>query len=90
MACVYDPDRGIERSFNLKEDTPDGANAAEFLRHLDEADVLCSFNGARFDIPFIVARYRVPAERYSRWYAKLFDYFEVSPRIDLEGARNRK
>lgn len=77
MACVYDPERGIEASYNLKEDTPDAANVSEFLRHLDEADVLCSFNGARFDIPFIVARYKVPVERYSRWYAKLFDYFEI-------------
>lgn len=73
VACVYDPDAGIKRAFNLKlggggGGVPDGGGggdavkeaAEEFMRHLDDAPTLCSFNGARFDIPFIVARCGAP------------------------------
>ena len=48
-ACAYDPERGIERYFLF----PLGDDPEEFLQLLDEADRLCAFNGARFDIPFL-------------------------------------
>ena len=57
VACVYDPDRGIRRCFNfLADESKFESEKAEFVRCLDEADTLCSFNGVRFDIPFIAAR----------------------------------
>lgn len=77
VACVYDPDRNIRKGFNLLAGDNLEEKAEEFMTFLDEADSLCSFNGARFDLPFIIHRYRVVEERYSKWYLKLFDYFEV-------------
>ena len=75
VACVYDPDAEIKKSFNF---IVGGEKSTEdFLKCLDDADSICAFNGARFDIPFIVKRFSVPKERYEKWYAKLFDYFEV-------------
>ncbi len=50
----------------------------EFLRHFDEAPALCCFNGVKFDIPFIVARFKVhDRQRVHAWMAKLFNLFEV-------------
>lgn len=75
MAAVYDADTGIARVHNLLRDGDVAAQA--LLRDLDEADSLCSFNGVKFDIPFIAARLQVPAARYEPWILKLTDLFEV-------------
>ena len=76
VASVFDPDRGIRKSFNFCVGDVEAAKA-EFLRHLDEADVICAFHGARFDLPFVIQRFNVPPERWQPWYERLFDYFEV-------------
>jgi len=55
-ACAYDPERGIERYFLF----PLGDDPEEFLQLLDEADRLCAFNGARFDIPFLQVALGLP------------------------------
>ena len=76
VASVYDPEKNIKRNFNfIVGDTE--KNRDEFLQMLDDAEVLASFNGVKFDLPFIIQRFNVPQERYSPWFAKLFDYFEV-------------
>ena len=72
-ACAYDAASGIKRSFVFQL----GDSHEEFLQLLDQADALCAFNGFRFDVPFIVHRWNVPAVRYSAWIQKLFDPFEV-------------
>lgn len=54
-----------------------GTEIEEFLLILDQAETLCSFNGVKFDIPFIVQQFGVPACRYEPWIIKLFDYFEI-------------
>lgn len=80
VACVYDPDRGIQRAFNFVSSDDDKEFAARrdaFLQCLDDAPALCSFNGVRFDIPFIARRFDVPARRQGEWVLKLFDPFEV-------------
>ena len=46
------------------------------LAILDQADVLCAFNGVRFDIPFIMHYLKVPQEQCSSWVMKLYDPFE--------------
>lgn len=58
----------------------DGAepNRATLLALMNEATVLCAFNGLRFDIPFIVKRLDVPPEEASEWVRKLYDPFEES------------
>jgi hypothetical protein len=76
VACVYDEANGISESFNFVAN-PGLDEEERFMKRLDEADILCAFCGARFDIPFIVERFKVPAERYSAWYRKLFDHFEI-------------
>lgn len=79
VACVLDPDRGISESFVFLQADQDACRSSveRFLQHLDEAEMLCAYNGARFDIPFIVHQFRVPHSRYSKWLVKLFDYFEA-------------
>lgn len=79
VACVYDPDREIQQAFNFVsgDDKDFAAKRDAFLRCLDEAPSLCSFNGVRFDIPFIAKRFGVPARRQAQWVLKLFDPFEV-------------
>lgn len=74
VAAVYDPDAGISRVFNF---ITDPECKEDFLKTLDDADSLCSFNGLRFDIPFIVHTLRVHRRRYQAWIAKLFDIFEI-------------
>ena len=77
VACVYDPDNNIKKGFNFTVRSAYAENVAEFLELLDKADVLCAYNGARFDLPFIIEQFGIPQSRYSAWFCKLFDYFEV-------------
>lgn len=61
-ACVYDPARSIKETFLFSRgyDSPrTSSDPARFLQLLDDADVLCAFNGARFDIPFIQRQWKV-------------------------------
>lgn len=78
VASVYDPERGIHRTFNFMADPSKfQAERDALVQALDEAPALCSFNGVRFDIPFIAARLNVPPEQQGRWVRKTLDYFEV-------------
>ena len=72
-AAVYDPDAGIDRAFLLGR----GEDAVEFLQLLDQADRLCAFNGARFDLAFLRHSLKVPAERVRAWRLKLHDVYEA-------------
>ena len=71
-ACAYDPDRGVERSFVFSQ----GDSPEEFTRLLDEAPLLCAFNGVRFDLPFLARRWGVPDEKVGSWVRKMVDPFE--------------
>lgn len=78
VASVYDPARGIQKTFFFMRDGYDRqGNIDEFLAVLDDAPFLCCFNGIRFDIPFIIKAFGVEPERYSTWFCKTFDYFEI-------------
>lgn len=106
VACVYDPELCICRSFNFitgvsnnhsiqdgrvidqQNPTPqelcsqedfheNPAMIKDFLSELDRADSICTFNGIRFDLPFIIHRFGVPESRYREWFVKTIDYFEV-------------
>jgi uncharacterized protein YprB with RNaseH-like and TPR domain len=82
VASIFDPCRNIEITYNFLDTSSSGEEIEdrkrEFLRHLDEAPALCCFNGVKFDIPFIVARFNVQDKmRVHRWISKLFDLFEV-------------
>lgn len=72
-AAAYDPEGGIERTFVFGL----GDRPEEFMQLLDSADRLCSFNGVRFDIPFMQAKWGVTAERAHAWRLKLHDVFEA-------------
>lgn len=76
VTCVsaYDPERCIE----FCACTPDGARVEDFVRLLDDAPLLCGFNAARFDIPFLCRCWGVPREQAGRWAAKLIDPYESS------------
>ena len=78
VASVYDPDRGVQRTFNFMADPSKfESERKEFIETLDAAPALCSFNGVRFDIPFIAARFHIPPEQQGRWVLKTLDLFEV-------------
>ncbi len=78
VASVYDPDHGIERTFNfLADPSKFQSEREEFIRTLDEAPSLCSFNGVRFDIPFIASRFDVNPQKQGEWVLKTLDLFEV-------------
>ena len=76
VASVYNPDVGIERNFNFCVGDVEGAKR-EFMQHLDDAEIICAFNGVRFDLPFIIQQFGVPPQRWQLWFVKIFDYFEV-------------
>ena len=71
--CLYDPDEGIERTFI----PPLGDDLGEAFRIMDTTSVLCAFNGARFDLPFIQHQLRASPERVLGWRLKLHDVFEA-------------
>ncbi len=57
VASVYDPDRGIQKTFNfIRDESKYEQERDAFIKCLDDAPVLCCFNGVRFDIPFIAQR----------------------------------
>ena len=72
-ACAYDPLSGIDVTFF----PPLGDDLQPFFALLDAAPVLCAFNGARFDIPFLQTRYQLPEERVRPWILKLYDVYEA-------------
>lgn len=56
----------------------DGTDTPEaFFALLDGAARLCAFNGARFDIPFLQARYALTDARVGAWVLKLCDLYEA-------------
>jgi predicted PolB exonuclease-like 3'-5' exonuclease len=72
-ACVCDPERNFERAFMFHM----GDDPEEFMRLLDDADRLCAFNGAQFDIPFLECAFRVEPRRVIAWRMKLHDVYEA-------------
>lgn len=70
-AAVYDPDAGIERVFFF----PLGDDPEAFMLLLDQADRLCAFNGAAFDLHFIAVTLSPSLKRLSSWRLKLHDVF---------------
>ena len=70
--CLYDPDEGIERTFM----PPLGDDLGEAFRIMDTTSVLCAFNGAQFDIPFLQTRYGLQDARVGAWRLKLNDLYE--------------
>lgn len=71
--CAYD----AERSLVFSQCTPTGERCEAFVRLLDEAPMLCAFNGVRFDVPFLARRWGIPRAQSGAWIAKLIDPFEV-------------
>lgn len=71
--CAYDAERGID----FRACTPQGGVCDEFLQLLDEAPLLCAFNGVMFDLPFLAKRWSVPSERVARWVVKLLDPYQA-------------
>lgn len=70
--CACDPTLGFKLTI-----FPDlGDDAEPFLEALDAADVICAFNGARFDLPFVCKEFRVSLRRAGKWRLKLMDLCE--------------
>lgn len=72
-AAVYDPDADIERVFMFAAGARD--DPEEFMLLLDQADRLCAFNGASFDLAFISAQLAPAPQRVACWRLKLHDVF---------------
>lgn len=80
-ACAFDPSRNIERTFIFSQ----GGDPHEFIALLDEADVLCAFNGVRFDIPFMQKEWKLSDSRVHVWVAKLVDVYEMAMLVFRRG-----
>ena len=72
-ACAYDPEAGIRARFVPAL----GDDMEAFFRLLDQAEQLCAFNGAKFDVPFMQQQYGLPDARVGAWQLKLFDVFQA-------------
>ena len=77
-AAVYDGN-GLSKVFVFKGDdqAADLALREEFLSILDAAPRLCSFNGIRFDIPYIIKHWKLDPLLAERWVRKTLDIFEA-------------
>ena len=78
--CLYDATRGIKETFvfdqpPLSEDSL--CKQAQVTFRLDEAEQLCAFNGARFDIPFLAKSWKISTQHITEWLVKLVDIFEA-------------
>jgi hypothetical protein len=58
-------------------DVGDSEPEEEFLAMMDDAPLLCAFNGVRFDLPFLARRWGIPDERVGGWVRKMVDPFEA-------------
>lgn len=77
VACVYDPLNSISQTFVFAGEASQISSVDEFIGLLDQADTLCAFNGARFDIPFMQRVWSLSDERVRQWQLKLFDVYEL-------------
>lgn len=73
-AAVYDPCSETKRVFFFTNRTTDD-KAEMFMCLLDNADRLCSFNGAAFDIPFLARQFSLSMDRVASWRLKLNDVY---------------
>ena len=71
--CAYDAERDID----FRMCPPGGQVCEEFLALLDEAPLLCAFNGVLFDMPFMAKRWRIPPARVAGWAVKLLDPYQA-------------
>lgn len=79
--CFYDSETGQQTSlvFDQECNTEDSLQKqGEATLLLDTASVLCAFNGAKFDIPFLAKNWKIDDEVVGRWRAKLVDVYEAS------------
>ena len=50
---------------------------AELVEYLNNAEMLISFNGTAFDIPFLQIQFKIPNEVAAQWVMKNFDILEI-------------
>lgn len=79
VVCVYGHGCGEHgRVFNFLYPDKFEENREELLALLDAAPQLASFNGVRFDAPFIQSYLCVDPARVGAWIQKTFDVWEIS------------
>lgn len=71
--CAYDAARGID----FRACTPRGEICEEFMKLLDEAPLLCAFNGVLFDLKFLAKRWNIDFKRVAGWVLKLLDPYQA-------------
>jgi hypothetical protein len=87
VAAIYSPEKQIVFRFVTLDAEGTVVKVADFdevkeafMKELDDAVVLCAFNGIGFDIPFITASFAPSPERVMRWLLKSVDVFETCKR----------
>ena len=76
------PGTHVIRTFVFKSTTSDSDKEdlkmrEEFVDLLDSVRGLCTFNGIRFDIPFLQKAWGIPSSRVEAWIVKTFDVYEA-------------
>lgn len=85
VTAIYDEEGGVSETFCFVElqntqlvYVKDFEHIAErFMQFLDEADLICVFNGIGFDIPFIQQQFNVSAARVQGWVIKTLDVHQI-------------
>ena len=73
----YDKPDGWERQDTWVKTDRWHSMRESVISTLDSAPALCSFNGIRFDIPFIQTYLSVDARKVGEWVTKTFDVWET-------------
>ena len=76
-ACIYGAQVSETYLFKDQDLEADLLQRERFMLALDAAPRLCSFNGIRFDIPFLHSAWRIPDRRIESWALKTFDVYEA-------------
>ena len=76
VACTWGENRN-NAYFFTRPGYDRQTNIENFCTELDGARIIYGFNADRFDLPWVVKKFNISQDRASKWFLKLFDYFQI-------------
>jgi hypothetical protein len=77
VVSFYSKDGAVTLNFLHEEDKPLSEKRRIIMEMLDNAQYITTFNGVRFDTPFIQRYFDFDADKVGCWIAKTFDIWEI-------------